>query len=63
MLARPLVSYQSRKWQILMKWEKWTFWRAVNSMDFGFENIMDFAMNIDKLDLANMVREVQWWIR
>ena len=27
-------------------------------MDFGFENIIDFAMNIDKLILANLVREV-----
>ena len=27
-------------------------------MDFGFENIMDFAMNIDKLDLAILVRQV-----
>ena len=27
-------------------------------MDFGFENKMDFAMNIDKLDLANLVGEV-----
>ena len=27
-------------------------------MDFGFENIIDFAMNIDKLILANLVGEV-----
>ena len=27
-------------------------------MDFGFKNIMDFAMNIDKLVLANLVWEV-----
>ena len=27
-------------------------------MDFVFENIMDFAMNIDKLVLANLVGEV-----
>ena len=26
-----------------------------NSMDFGFENIMDFAINIDKLHMANLV--------
>ena len=24
-------------------------------MDFGFENIMDLAMNIDELDMANLV--------
>ena len=24
-------------------------------MDFGFENIMDFAINIDKLHMANLV--------
>ena len=27
-------------------------------MVFGFENIMDFAMEIDKLNLANLVGEV-----
>ena len=27
-------------------------------MDFGFEKIMEFAMNIDKLHLANLVVEV-----
>ena len=27
-------------------------------MDFGFKNIMNFAMNIDKLVLANLVWEV-----
>ena len=27
-------------------------------MDFDFENIIDFAMNIDKLDLANLVAKV-----
>ena len=27
-------------------------------MDFGFMNIMNFAMNIDKLVLANLVWEV-----
>ena len=27
-------------------------------MDFGFEKIMDFTMNIDMLDLANLVGEV-----
>ena len=27
-------------------------------MDFGFEKIMDFIMNIDKLKLANLVGEV-----
>ena len=27
-------------------------------MDFGFEKILNFAMNIDKLVLANLVWEV-----
>ena len=27
-------------------------------MDFGFEKILNFAMNIDMLDLANLVGEV-----
>ena len=27
-------------------------------MDFDFKNIIDFAMNIDKLDLANLVGKV-----
>ena len=27
-------------------------------MNFGFEIIMDFAVNIDKPNLANLVREV-----
>ena len=27
-------------------------------MVFGFENIMDFAMDIDKLNLANLVGKV-----
>ena len=26
-------------------------------MDFGFENIIDFTMNIDKLNLADLVGE------
>ena len=30
-----------------------------NGMDFGFEIIMDFAMSIDNLDLANLVGEVK----
>ena len=29
-----------------------------NSMNIGLEKIMDFAVNIDKLDLANLAGEV-----
>ena len=29
-----------------------------NGMVFGFEKIMDFAMDIDKLNLANLVGKV-----
>ena len=29
-----------------------------NSMDFGFNIMIDFTMNIDKLNLANLVGEV-----
>ena len=31
-------------------------------MDFGFEQIMDFAMNIDKLNLVNLVGKVMYMI-
>ena len=27
-------------------------------MDFGFEKIVDFVLNIDKVDLENLVREL-----
>ena len=29
-----------------------------NSMDFGFNIMIDFTLNIDKLNLANLVGEV-----
>ena len=32
--------------------------KGSNSMDFGLKNIMDFATNIDKLNLADLVAEV-----
>ena len=31
-------------------------------MDLGFQKIMDFAMNIDKLNLANLVGKVMYKI-
>ena len=31
-------------------------------MDLGFQKIMDFTMNIDKLDLANLVGKVMYKI-
>ena len=35
--------------------QKPNYTKRSNSMDFGFENIIDFAMDIDKLSLANLV--------
>ena len=32
--------------------------KRLNSMDFGFNIMIDFTLNIDKLNLANLVGEV-----
>ena len=50
------VMDENMDFQIFLPSEKYS--KRSNSMVFGFQNIMDFAIDIDKLNLANLLGKV-----